>query len=158
MIKKLYHNFYTFSDIEKADTSIAFDIDDYLFYKEETPDLQFVVNLSWKNLLNKNSINALDNILEKLHEKGVENKDIVVVVDKNNHRFTSKEWKLVKAWGKLIEERGVEFGFDDYNYTWSVEEVENANKKVNETVDKSLGMRYNGTKFKPDLESLDIRR
>lgn len=136
MYKKLYHDFYVKNHIELLDKELASDVKDYLKYREQNQDLNFVMSFSWANLLNKDAYSKIDDLILELEILGVKKENIIISAFKQNHRYTAKEWKLIQAISKRFEEAGVAFGFDDLYKTFSVAEVENANQKINATVDQ----------------------
>ena len=135
MYKKYYYNFFAFEAMFEIDENEH--IRDFLkIRQQEGDDLKFVINFSWDNLLDKDTYSRIDEMLEILAKFGIQKEDIVIGVNKENHRFNSKEWKLVLAVDKKFKEMGIEFGFEDMDKTFTVQEVESANAKINQTVDK----------------------
>lgn len=46
--------------------------------------------------------------------------------------FTIEEWEKIKALNEKFKEKNIKFGFEDYGNIWSVSQVENANKNIEE--------------------------
>lgn len=136
MYKKCYYSYYAANDTTETDKFFNYVLDEYLKYKKDEPKLRFVMDLSFKNLFNIETEQKIDEIIEILEKNGIKREDITISINKDNHRYKAKEWELVKVWEKEIVKKGVVFGFDDIYKTWSTKEVEIANSKLNQTVDK----------------------
>lgn len=118
-------------------------INAYFKKKETNPKLQLVLLTQQDDL---ESDDYLKNVLQTanvLQSRGIEPHDIIVAVgEEGNNQYSQNQFARIKAIRGKLQSKGLAFGFEDYNYVWSVEEVENANAKIDKSADSLRGKNY----------------
>ena len=107
----------------------------YLEKREKDDSLKFVIVTGKDEFLDKSFASKCKEMLSYLKNKKIFPHNIGIGVDEDSRRFDSDEWSKVKALGDLFAKQGINFGFEDMEKTWSVQEVETANSKIVETAD-----------------------
>ncbi len=129
MDNKYYFN------LSESKLSLEEAIADYKSKSAETANLKFVVLMNGRELIATEDENILS-IISTLQDNGLKANDITVAALDEERRYTPDEWKQFKLVSELLKRENVSFGFEDMEYTWSIDEVENANNQISETSSK----------------------
>ena len=119
---------------------IAIDDDFIMEYEDkmrQAKDLQFVIRATKSDMLQNGFTERVKAIIKKLNEESIPLKNISIVVDNNFHyTYTNSEWKIAEDINREFANENITFGFDDVFNTFSIEQVNVANKKIESTANK----------------------
>lgn len=133
------NKFYLYS-IEEPEFSN--NIQKYLDKKADDPSLQLVLFTEREDIETQDYVKGIVSVSKMLAEKGIEPHDLVVALDGQDAHYSPAEWNNIKGIRDQLQAKGIEFGFEDYNQIWSVEEVENANAQIDKSADDLRGKQY----------------
>ena len=118
------------------DKSIEEAIDGYYARKKKDKKLKFILHIKKDVLFNSSFDSQFEGLLKKLTAADINSHSIEVALDEEQRKFSEQEWSEFKKVDSFLHRQGIKFGFEDMGKTWSIKEVENANKKIVQTADE----------------------
>jgi len=126
MIDKYYYKINSEVDLETA-------IKEYKEKLAENKDLKFVIVDNKQTFIINSYPETISPILEVLKDNDIFPHDIQININSEDHYYSKEEWEQIKKADEFFEKKGIEFGFDNMDKTWDVQEVENANSQIMDT-------------------------
>lgn len=118
-------------------------INAYFKKKETNPKLQLVLLTQRDDLENDDYLKNVLKTMKVLQSLGIEPHDIIVAVEADvDNQYSQNQFVRIKEIRNKLQSKGLAFGFEDYSQIWSVEEVENANAKIDKSADSLRGKNY----------------
>ncbi len=96
----------------------------------ETPDLKFVVLFRAEKFLKNEYEKEISPILFELDQHGIQSQNIIMSISDPESVYSIEQWQLIRKVDEFLKKRNITLGFEDMEYTWSIDEVENANSQI----------------------------
>ena len=96
----------------------------------ETPDLKFVVLFRAEKFLKNEYEKEISPILFELDQHGIQSQNIIMSISDQESVYSIEQWQLIRKVDEFLKKRNITLGFEDMEYTWSIDEVENANSQI----------------------------
>lgn len=117
------------------ETTIQQAIDEYLKLKKANKDLTFVIIADKDFIMDSSFSQNLKKTLSYLDANNIKPHSIEFSIDSDDKKYSNSEWTKIKNLATTLEKKGIKFGLEDMTKTWSIKEVETANKKISTTAD-----------------------
>ena len=115
--------------------NVVSQLDEFLRFKQDGQDIKLFVRVKKEEVVDLGFTKKLPSFFPGLSAVGIEPQDIALVIENSaqSYVYENNEWETVKALASYIEKNGATFGIEDISKTFSIQEVENANKKIGKT-------------------------
>ena len=110
----------------------------YKDLKDKKP-IQLVAVLDREQVLDDNFMKDMGEFLKVLAEKGIRPHDVSVAVSGKDKIYSPSDWQKIKEVHDKLKAKSISFGVEDSSKVWDIQEVENANKQIDESADKLRG-------------------
>lgn len=103
-------------------------INEYKDLLKKSNNLKFVITLNDEDFLEDE--NSYKSILNILKQNNIEPHNIVVAIKPTKRNYEQEEWSKIVEISNKLTDKGIQFGFEDQDKIFNIQQIQNANDKI----------------------------
>lgn len=112
----------------RLNNNLNYAINEYKIALKKSNNLKFVITLNDEDLLEDE--NSYKSILNTLKQNNIEPHNIVVAIKPTKRNYEQEEWSKIVEISNKLTDKGIQFGFEDQDKIFNIQQIQNANDKI----------------------------